>query len=125
MVEVKVGDRVRIVFEDEVEEVGISGFITVVAGGRYISGSGNYAEAQSWAAGKYGVVSIEVIPPPFVLPTKRWAQVVDDLGILWTRKSLDGFGPYEWYNLAGVGNISRDLLARKGLRVISEGVDDE
>jgi hypothetical protein len=71
-----------------------------------------------------GVISIEVITPPFVLPTKRWAQVVDDLGILWTRKSLDGFGPYEWYNLAGVGNISRDLLARKGLRVISEGVSE-
>jgi hypothetical protein len=110
MSEIKVGDRVRVVIESTLTGQELDWVLT--DRGRY-------------NVGHFGVTEIEVIAPLFVLPTKRWAQVVDDLGILWTRKSLDGFGPYEWYNLAGVGNISRDLLARKGLRVISEGVDDE
>jgi len=126
MSEVKVGDRVRIVFEDEVEEVGISGFITVVAGGRYISGSGNYAEAQCLAAGKYGVVSIEVISEPFVLPRKRWAQVVDSQNFLWTRVHPEDELSihYQWVSLGGKIIPSWKLLKLSGLRVISEGVDE-
>jgi hypothetical protein len=110
MSEYKNGDRVRVVIEST---------LTGQELGWVLTDRGRYN------VGHFGVTEIEVIPAPFVLPAKRWAQVVDDLGILWTRKSLDGFGPYEWYNLAGVGNISRDLLARKGLRVISEGISDE
>jgi hypothetical protein len=110
MSEVKVGDRVRVIIEDYVCGVDEDdGEIDLDEGGSYLMGSGN-------------VVSIEVIPAPFVLPTKRWAQVVDGFGYLWTLSSDE---PDIWYSLAGNSLGRGGLLERSGIRVISEGVDDE
>jgi hypothetical protein len=104
----KVGDRVRVVIEDSVYGMGAGGTIGIDAG---------------WfRADLPGVVSIEVIEPPFVLPTKRWAQVVDGFGYLWTLSSDE---PDVWYSLAGNSLGRGGLLERSGIRVISEGVDDE
>jgi hypothetical protein len=112
MSEVKVGDRVRVVIEADVLEA--SNF----------DGDGIMLEGWSFVppVGELGVVSIEVIPAPFVLPTKRWAQVVDGFDDLWTRDALK---PHDWYSLLGDSLGSGKLIERGGLRVISEGVDDE
>jgi hypothetical protein len=115
----KVGDRVRVVIEGEVDLVDDDGWRRI-SGGRttFIEGMG-------------GVVSIEVIPAPFVLPTKRWAQVVDNNGMLWTRQALDSeeksYRPSlpQWFNSVGANVSSAYLLCSWSLRVISEGVDDE
>jgi hypothetical protein len=119
MSEVKVGDRVRVVIEGEVHHVTQDGFLDV---------AGVYYSSE---LGGYGVVSIEAIPEPFVLPTKRWAQVVDKEGWLWTRQStaedeLTGLPtPPHWFNAIGRGIDSSYLIQLPGLRIISEGVDDE
>ena len=105
----KVGDRVRVVIEGEVHHVTQDGFLDV---------AGVYYSSE---LGKYGVVSIEVIPVPFVLPTKRWAQVIDEEENLWTRRSLDNPDFQEWVDLEGHKSSSEDLLLSSGLRVISEG----
>jgi hypothetical protein len=117
MSEVKVGDRVRVVIEDSVYGMGAGGTIGIDAG---------------WfRADLPGVVSIEVIPAPFVLPTKRWAQVVDNDGMLWTRQALDSEEKSDrpslpqWFNSVGANVSSAYLLCSWSLRVISEGVDDE
>jgi hypothetical protein len=111
MSEVKVGDRVRITTESEVISVYSDGAIAI---------SGNLRAYQVGRTA--GVVSIEVIAPLFVLPTKRWAQVVDGFGYLWTLSSDE---PDVWYSLAGNSLGRGGLLERSGIRVISEGLDDE
>jgi hypothetical protein len=128
MSEVKVGDRVRVIIEGEVNHVTQDGFLDV---------AGVYYSSE---LGGYGVVSIEVIPAPFVLPTKMWAQVWDkgtgtvmDVGTLWTRRHLDGDRIEglpegmndEWFSDDYLELSSEHLLELPGLRVISEGVDDE
>jgi hypothetical protein len=77
-----------------------------------------FRETDALLAELEGVVSIEVIEPPFVLPTKRWAQVTDN-GVLWT---LTGSGM--WVNLHGDGRHSTKLTESSHLRVISEGVSE-
>jgi len=108
----KVGDRVRVVIEDTV----------------YINRDGSFSLSATVdiRVGEFGVVSIEVIEQPFVLPTKLWAQVLDSVGQLWTRKYLDESVNPEWANLSGSYLSSKRLRESRGaLRVISEGVDDE
>jgi hypothetical protein len=109
MSEFKVGDRVKIVIEDFICGVDEDdGEIDLDEGGSYLMGSGN-------------VVSIEVIPAPFVLPTKRWAQVVDGEGFLWTRHTNG-----DWWTSTGHWDSGERLITQRGpLRIISEGVDDE
>jgi hypothetical protein len=108
MSEVKVGDRVRITAEGVVRQWFADGEFRLVGGGTYAG------------VGDSGVVSVEVIEPPFVLPTKRLAQVTAD-GVLWT---LTGSGM--WANLVdGRGRHAKELIKSSNLRVISEGVDDE
>jgi hypothetical protein len=107
MSEVKVGDRVRVVIEGEVHHVTQDRFLDV---------AGVYYSSE---LGKYGVISIEVIAPLFVLPTKRWAQVTDN-GVLWTLTHLG-----IWVNLHGNGRHATKLAESSHLRVISEGVGDE
>jgi hypothetical protein len=115
MSEVKVGDRVRVVIEGTVRDVYSA---EIVLDGE-------------WGipfVGEQGVVSIEVIPKPFVLPTKRWAQVVDDAGMLWTREYLENDDHREWISIGGCHRDPEDMLggwAKLPLRVISEGIDDE
>jgi hypothetical protein len=111
MSEVKVGDRVRIVVEGNFIDADGEGFTFVVD-----DGWRDYCEI-----GSQGVVSVEVIAPLFVLPTKRWAQVVDSYGYLWT---LGADNPGVWYALTGYSLGSGGLIEREGLRVISEGVDE-
>jgi hypothetical protein len=118
MSEVKVGDRVRVVIEDYVCGVDEDdGEIDLDEGGSYLMAHGN-------------VVSIEVIAPLFVLPTKRWAQVVDNDGVLWTRQALDSEEKSDrpslpqWFNSVGANVSSAYLLCSWSLRVISEGVDE-
>jgi hypothetical protein len=110
----KVGDRVRVVIEDSVYGMGAGGTIGIDAG---------------WfRADLPGVVSIEVIAPLFVLPTKRWAQVSDDAGMLWTRQHLDNDDHREWISIGGSHRDSEEMFggwAKLPLRVISEGVGDE
>jgi hypothetical protein len=108
MSKVKVGDRVKIVIEDDVIYVEPDGTV-VLDGGSYC-----------WKIGKNGLVSIEVIAPLFIFPTKKWAQVTAD-GYLWTL-SASGM----WVNLDGLGLAHATKLTESShLRVISEGVDDE
>ena len=112
MSKVSVGDRVRVVIEDVVCYVNKE------------DGSLSLHATVDIRVGEFGVVSIEVIEPPFVLPTKRWAQVVDNFGNLWTLTKSSGFS--EWISLQG--SMARSVLAMEGcagLRIISEGVDDE
>jgi len=109
---VKVGDRVRIVIEDEVHWV---------VGGEVALTNFN----QLYLVGERGTVSIEVIEPLFVLPTKRWAQVLDAGGVLWTRVYQDNIHLEEWNGFSGDVTSSEWLRGQSGLRVISEGVDDE
>lgn len=107
----KVGDRVRIVVEGEVAVAGWEGRWVDVGDSRFV-------------IGEDGVVSIEVIPEPFVLPTKRWAQIVDGLGNLWTRVELSDESPIPWINTLDGYYTSDDKISQfSGLRVISEGVD--
>jgi hypothetical protein len=106
----EVGDRVRVVIEDVVVYVELDGTMGL-DGGTYFN-----------VDGEEGVVSIEVIPKPFVLPTRKWAQVTDGFGYLWTLSSDE---PDVWYSLAGNSLGRGGLLERSGIRVISEGVDDE
>jgi hypothetical protein len=107
MSEVKVGERVRVVIEATLTGQELDWVLT--DHGRY-------------NVGYFGVTKIEVIPELFVLPTKRWAQVVDGFGYLWTLSSDE---PDVWYSLAGNSLGRGGLLERSGIRVISEGVDDE
>jgi hypothetical protein len=117
MSEVKVGDRVRVVIEDVVRHVSDEGHIQVEA-------------TVDIMVGDSGVVSIEVIAPLFVLPTKRWAQVVDNDGMLWTRQALDSEEKPDrpslpqWFNSVGANVSSAYLLCSWSLRIISEGVDE-
>jgi hypothetical protein len=106
----KVGDRVRVVIEDTIDSIDECGAIFL-------------ASVCRWAQeGVQCVVSIEVIPEPFVLPTKRWAQVLDCAGNLWT---LPSPGWVTWLPLDKIGWIrERDLMTLAPLRVISEGVDE-
>ena len=107
MITPKVGDRVRVVFEDVVVEVDEDFFVT--------------ASNEVFHPGMTAVVSVEVIAPPFVLPTKRWAQVADVLGkTLYTRVE-NGM----WRDCDGVAYFDYEMYETPGLRVISEGVDDE
>jgi hypothetical protein len=105
----KVGDRVRVVIEADVLEA--SNF----------DGDGIMLEGWNYVppVGVCGVVSIEVIEPPFVLPTKRWAQVLDKEGTLWTLH-----GELWWSRLGEVAKADH-FATVSGLRIISEGVDDE
>jgi hypothetical protein len=105
MSEVKVGDRVRVVIEDVVVYFELDGTMGL-DGGTYFN-----------VDGEEGVVSIEVIAPLFVLPTKRWAQVTDN-GVLWTLTHLG-----IWVNLHGNGRHATKLAESSHLRFISEGVD--
>lgn len=111
----KVGDRVRVVIEGEVDLVDDDGW------GRILGDRTMFIEGMG------GVVSIEVIAPPFVLPKKRWAQVVDGEDTLWTRAFLEynDDGSPEWCSLLGTRASSDWLIIQQGLRVISEGVSDE
>jgi hypothetical protein len=117
MVDVKVGDRVRVVIEDYVAYVYEDGDIDI-----------DTNDSGSYRIGELGLVSIEVIAPLFILPTKRWAQVVDDAGMLWTREYLDNDDHREWISInGGTHRNSADMLggwAKLPLRVISEGVDE-
>jgi hypothetical protein len=74
-----------------------------------------------------GVISIEVITPPFVLPTKRFAQVVENytaggMETVWTLETPLGSARAFWYNINGYRLFSEDLLKRDGLFIIREGV---
>jgi len=108
MSKVKVGDRVRVVVEGTVQNITLNEHVQVC--GVYY-----YFDENS----KVGLVSIEVIPEPFVFPKKKWAQVTAD-GVLWT---LTDFGM--WANLHGDRLYMLKLTESSNLRVISEGVDDE
>jgi hypothetical protein len=111
MSKVKVGDRVRVVIEDYVCGVDEDdGEIDLDEGGSYLMAHGN-------------VVSIEVITPPFVLPTKRWAQVLDGDNVLWTLTD-ETTRVSEWLSLQGSLLYDYQLLERPRLRVISEGIDE-
>jgi hypothetical protein len=115
MSKVKVGDRVRVVIEGEVDLVDDDGWRRI-SGGRtmFIEGMG-------------GVVSIEVIAPPFVLPTKMYAQVIGSDGYLWTRMVPEPSKlEFVWAGLGtpSVWTSNENLLGDSGLRVISEGVDE-
>ncbi|MBK5238853.1 MAG: hypothetical protein JJE28_07060 [Actinomycetales bacterium] len=108
----KIGDRVRVVTEAEVREVWHDG-VVLVDGRSYFEGTGN-------------VVSIEVIPPLFVLPTKRWAIVADRDGFnFWTRNCLTYEDPKPW--VAGFGEArclsDSDIMRLPNLYIISEGID--
>ena len=110
MITPKVGDRVRVVIEADVLEAW------------RFSADGLALEEWSYMppVGVCGVVSIEVIAPPFVLPTKRWAQVVDVLGkTLYTRVE-NGM----WRDIDGLAYFDYEMYETPGLRVISEGVDE-
>jgi hypothetical protein len=80
-----------------------------------------------YKVGNYGVTEIEVIPAPFVLPTKRWAQVVDSQNFLWTRVHQEDELSihYQWVSLGGKIVPSWKLLKLSGLRVVSEGILDD
>lgn len=101
----KVGDRVRVVIEGRVSAVGTT----------WVEINEDFHIQNDVGS----IVSIEVIEPPFVLPTKRWAQVTAD-GELWTLTALG-----MWVNLHGKGRHATKLIESSGLRVISEGVSDE
>jgi hypothetical protein len=106
MSEPKVGDRVRVVIEAKLSGQQLDWVLT--DHGRY-------------KVGNYGVTEIEVIHAPFVLPTKRWAQVSEFARHqFWTYSGVN-----EWRNLDGARLTNNELLERSGLRVISEGVKDE
>jgi hypothetical protein len=111
MSEYKNGDRVRIVVEGNFIDADGEGFTFVVD-----DGWRDYCEV-----GSQGVVSVEVITPPFVLPSKRWAQVLDAEGLLWTLGGEDR----RWTALWGYALHPAEFVQLSGLRVISEGVDDE
>lgn len=113
MNEMKAGDYIRIVVEGEVAQMFGDGY-TKVSGTNYPP------------VGKCGVVSIEVISPPFVLPTKRWAQVLDGEH-LWTRVGLDTDDFLPWLVAGGDWACTNTELLEyvSRLRVISEGVEDE
>jgi hypothetical protein len=100
----KVGDRVRVVLEGTVQQV---------AGSRV-----TLADKDFYFPGK-DVVSIEVIEPPFVIPTKKWAQVVSGSGDLFTRMS-DNL----WRDIDGLSYANWEMDDIPGLRVISDGVDE-
>jgi hypothetical protein len=116
MSKVKVGDRVRVVVEGTVQNITLNEHVQVC--GVYYYFDENY---------KVGLVSIEVIEPPFVLPNKKWAQVVDSQNLLWTRVHPEDELSihYQWVSVGGKIIPSWKLLKLSGLRVISEGVDDE
>jgi hypothetical protein len=111
MSKVKVGDRVKIVIEDDVIYVEPDGTVVLDGG------------SSCWQVGKNGLVSIEVIAPPFVLPTKRWAQVLDGDNVLWTLTD-ETTRVSEWLSLQGSLLYGYQLLERPRLRVISEGIDE-
>jgi hypothetical protein len=113
MSEYKNGDRVRIVVEGNFIDADGEGFTFVVD-----DGWRDYCEI-----GSQGVVSVEVIPQPFVLPTKRWAQVLDGDNVLWTLTD-ETTRVSEWLSLQGSLLYGYQLLERPRLRVISEGVDE-
>jgi hypothetical protein len=114
MSKVKVGNWVRVVIEDYVCGVDEDdGEIDLDEGGSYLMGSGN-------------VVSIEAIPAPFVLPKKRWAQVLAGKTRLWTLGYDAELRETRWFDFHGYFITDEELLGYKdlGLRIISEGVDE-
>jgi hypothetical protein len=74
---------------------------------------------KSFVAGAEWQAS-RIIAPLFILPTKKWAQVLDVDGRLWTLFS-DG----RWFSLPMNWMTTNHLAKVYGLRIISEGVDDE
>jgi hypothetical protein len=122
----KVGDRVKVTVE---------GVLTETPRNEQIWLEGGLIEYTEGVL----LVSVEVIEPPFVLPTKLWAQVWDkgagtvmDAGTLWTRRytegdriegAPDGIND-EWFSDDYLEISSKRLLEQLGLRVISEGVDE-
>lgn len=68
-----------------------------------------------------GTVSVEVIPQPVVLPTKKWASVLLNF---WGKKFpalLDENG--EWLDKSGA-SIPEAVVRRNYVRTLSEGVDE-
>lgn len=108
----KIGDRVRVVIETEVLETGMED----------LSG---WLRLHGWMrvppVGYLGIVSIEVIQPPFVLPTKRYAQVLSGGDQLWT---LGANRSFDWKDCNGQRLRDDELLQLSALRVISEGVSE-
>lgn len=116
MTRAKVGDHVRGVTEGKVLHIGANGWLGLDNNGALPP------------VGETGVVSIEVLPKPFVMPTKRFAQVIEgDLRgmwyVLWTRPYPDA-DDGSWTNSEGDMISNADLLTRPNIRVISEGVDE-
>jgi hypothetical protein len=105
----KVGERVPVVIEATLSGQQLDWVLT--DHGRY-------------KVGNYGVTEIEIVAAPFVLPTKRWAQVSKDNKSLWTQTAEFGMTPV-WVDLDGETLFEHELMKLSGLRVISEGVDDE
>jgi hypothetical protein len=101
----KVGDRVKVTVE---------GVLTETPRNEQIWLEGGLIEYTEGVL----LVSIGVITPPFVLPTKKWAQVLDVSGRLWTRDL-----PGVWWSMTGNSRLPQELEKFRGLRIISEGVD--
>jgi hypothetical protein len=70
-----------------------------------------------------GTVTVEVLPKPVELPTKKWAQVVykDAFGVeVLATTCLDGFC---WHDISG-SEVSIDYIRRNYVLTLSEGVDE-
>lgn len=114
MTEVKAGDWIRVLVEEE-------GIVSrVLKGGCVIVNDRHYYSP----VGEGNTVSIEVVRPPFQLPTKLYGQVLDAEGKLWTRVRLDSELGKPWRGLISGLVSSYMLLSHAGLRVISEGIDE-
>lgn len=112
------GDRLRITIE--AEATGKHDYPTIFIKGALEYPMGlNVSSIES--AG--GTVSVEVMPKPVALPTKKWAQVVIDDGglgeILVTRTNPD-----EWRTLEHDLYFGDDYVAERHIRTLSEGVDE-
>ena len=105
----KVGDRVRVVIEGRVSAVGTT----------WVEINEDFHIQNDVGS----IVSIEVIEPPFVLPTKKYAQVVSRDGVLFTLlpTRLSGLC---WKSEDGAWMRTAVLEAQTDMRTISEGIDE-
>lgn len=113
MSEPKVGDHVRLIVE---------GFIELLD-----SRSMNIGDSWFNPADPH-ILSIEVIPKPFVLPTKQWAQVLSNTekwgDFLFTKIHTTGADISTWRDEAGQWHSDDWILGLENPRVISEGVNE-
>jgi hypothetical protein len=94
----------------------------VIAAAKRLKQYHNDGFIRSEFRGDMDTVLDSILPTPtFVLPTKRWAQVLDGEGFLWTRHTNG-----DWWTSTGHWNLGERLITQcRPLHVISEGIDDE